>query len=94
MGQPGEFRVDGAAARRVFAGQIVSWINDVERQRKLANHQVKLCRQALVTADQQVSVLETLRDKQLAEFQFEAERREARELEESWLGAHFGEFQR
>lgn len=94
IGRPGELRVDGAAARRVYAGQLVTWLIQVEQQRILAENQVELCRQALVRADQQVKALENLRDKQLAEFQFDAERREARELEEAWMGAHAGEFRR
>ena len=94
IGQPGELRVDGAAARRVYAGQLVAWIMEVERQRTLVASQVELCRQALVRADQQVKVLENLRDRQTGEYRFAAERRETRDLKEAWLGAHAGEFRR
>lgn len=91
LGQPGTVNVDGANSRRVYASQLVAWLLDVERERTLASRQVELCREALLHADQQVQMLEKLRDRQLAEFRQNAERREARHLEEAWQAAHGGD---
>lgn len=94
LGQPGTVNVDQASTRRVYAGQLVGWILDIERERIAASQNVEQCRQALVQADQQVQALEKLRDKQLAEFKLNDERRTARDLEEAWQAAHAGEFRR
>ena len=92
LGQPGALNVDGANSRRVYAGQLVTWLLQIEQERKGATQQVELCREALVLADQQVQALEKLRDRQLAEFRLNEERREARNLEEAWQAAHAGDF--
>lgn len=94
LGAPGEVQVDGATARRAYAGQVTAWILEIDQDLQTARHNLEVRRQELVLADQQVRVLENLRDKQLAEYQSEAERRDARQLEEAWLGAHSGEFRR
>lgn len=94
LGQPGTVNVDQASTRRVYAGQLVGWILEIERERVAASENVDQCRQALVQADQQVQALEKLREKQLAEFKLNDERRTARDLEEAWQAAHAGEFRR
>ena len=94
LGRPGTVNVDGATSRRVYAGQLVTLLLDIERERTFASQKAELCRQELIKADQQVQALEKLRDKQLAEFRINEERKEARNLEEAWQAAHAGDFRR
>lgn len=80
----GAIDVDGSVSRRIYAGQLSGDISAIEQERDLVRQQVELCRQALVRADQAVKTLEKLSDRQYAEFTYEEERRESRELEENW----------
>lgn len=81
-GRGGDVDIDGSASRRFYAGQLIGDIGRIERQRALAAQQIALCRQHLLKADQAVKVLEKLEEKQRSDFQFEQERRAARELDE------------
>lgn len=94
LGRPGPVDVDRAAARRYFAGQLVGELAGLARRQELVEQQLELCRQTLVKADQDVKVLEKLEEKQRAAFQFESERRGARELEEAWQAARLTEVRR
>lgn len=94
LGEGGNVDVDGAVARRSFAGQLTWDIGGVERQRALLAEQIKFCRQALIQADQAVKSLENLAEIQRTEFVFEAERREQREIEEGWRALHAGGYAR
>lgn len=92
LGRGGRMQVDSATSRRVYAGQLILAIIQAERNRAAAETHVERCREALVVADQQVQILEKLREKQLAEYQSNQERRTAREMEEAWQAAHAGEY--
>ncbi len=57
LGQPGIVNVDSANSRRVYAGQLVTWLLQIEAERISATQQVEVCRAELVKADQQVQAL-------------------------------------
>ncbi len=86
-----EVDVDASAARRHYAVQLAANIGEIDRQRGLLARQVNACRDALVRADQAVKALENLSERQLAEFVFDQQRAEAREIEETWQAIHAGE---
>lgn len=88
---PGQVDVDGSAARRYYAGQLIGDLGGIERSRALLSAQIEHCRRALVKADQGVKALEKLADKARAELSLDQERRTARELEEAWRALHCGE---
>ena len=81
----GEVNVDAAASRRYFAGRLVADIADTERNRDLVSQQIEVCRAVLTKADQDVKVLEKLREQRQAEFLYEEDRRSTRELEDNWM---------
>lgn len=83
-----EVDVDASAARRHFAVQLTGRIGEIDRQRGLLARQIDVCREALVRADQAVKALENLSERQLAEFVFDQQRAEAREIEETWQAIH------
>jgi flagellar export protein FliJ len=84
MGGAGEVNVDASATRRVYAGQLLGSIGNIERERALLAEQIEQFRKALVLRDQGVRSLEILRDKQFAVFTYEQERSELHEVEEAW----------
>jgi flagellar protein FliJ len=84
--------IDQAATRRYYAGQITGEIQQVLRQRNVLGEQIAQCRQALVKTDQDVKVLEKLKEKQKQEFHADELRKSGRELEETWLAAHAMEY--
>ncbi len=92
LGERGSVDVDRLAARRYYAGQLVRDIHSIDHNRTLLSQQLDLCRQALTKADQDVKVLEKIAEKQLAEFQYEQQRKSERELNETWLAARVGEY--
>lgn len=83
-GQQGPLDIDRLAARRYYAGRLAGELLGLERNEELVTHQLSLCRQALLEADRDVKVLEKLEERQQADFRYEQERREGRELEEAW----------
>ena len=89
--QSGEVDVDRAAARRYYAGRMLVDMLLVDRDQEAVHEQLERCRQALLQADRDVKALEKLRDKQQAEFLYEAGCREMRELDESWMAGHLAE---
>lgn len=91
MHQPGQVEIDRSAARRYHAGQMQIDISYLDRDRNVVAEQLARCRQALIEADRNVKVLEKLRDKQQAEFTSTQSRKEARELDESWMAARIKE---
>ena len=92
FGERGSVDIDRSSARRYYAGQLVRNIHSIDDNRTLLSQQLDLCRQALTKADQDVKVLEKIAEKQLAEFQYEQQRRTEREMNETWLAAHVGEY--
>ena len=77
--------IDGAAARRFYAGQLTAEIAAVERNRDIVAEQQAICRQALSRTDRDVKILEKLEEKYRTAFLYEEERRAARELEDTWM---------
>ena len=63
--------IDQAATRRYYAGQISREIQQVLHQRHVLDEQITQCRQALVKTDQDVKVLEKLKEQQQQEFHTE-----------------------
>lgn len=92
IGAGGAVDIDRAATRRYHAGALTVEIQNLERNRAAVEGQVQLCRQALARVDQDVKLLEKLKEKQLAEYLHEQEKRSAREREDAWIGAHWKEF--
>ena len=88
----GAVDVDRAAMRRYHAGVLSLELQSIEQQRLQLAENLKKCRELLAKAEQEVRLLEKLREKQLAEFLHEEERRAGRDREEAWLGAHWAEF--
>ena len=92
LGQAGELDVDRTASRRLYAVQLSNEIRLVEQKRQELARLLEGSRQALVKADQEVKVLEKLKEKQWAQFLDAQERQTARELDEAWLATHAGEY--
>jgi len=83
--------IDASTSRRFYAAQLSGQLDAIDERRTALARQIDECRQALVRADQAVKALEKLAEKQEAEFIYQHERREARELEEAWQAIHAGE---
>jgi flagellar biosynthesis chaperone FliJ len=92
LGRKGSVDVDALSARRYHAGQLAAEKAVVEHNRQIVSQQVELCRQTLTKAEQELKVLEKLKERRLEEFQYDQERRSAHELEETWLAAHAQEY--
>lgn len=90
----GDLDVDAAVANRTYASQLAIEIAQMDHQRRVLQTHVAACRVKLVAADQAVKALEKLRDKQLAEFIADQERRQQRDLEEAWSAQQQGELRR
>ena len=76
--------IDGAASLRFYAEQLQAQIKTVIANRKIIEKQMALCRQTLARAEQDVKAMEKLSDKHHDQFQYEQNRKEAFELEETW----------
>jgi flagellar export protein FliJ len=87
----GTVDVDRTIARRYYAARLTGEIQTLTRARALVARQLEQCRQALSKSDREVKVLEKLKEKQHAEFAYEENRREIRELGETWVAAHIEE---
>ncbi|MEX2288129.1 MAG: flagellar FliJ family protein [Planctomycetaceae bacterium] len=83
LGKQGAFKIEGATARHNYISQLTGEIRLVEHQRDIVARQIELCRRAVTQAEQDVSALETLEEKQAADFRYQQQRREVRELDES-----------
>ncbi len=90
--QTGGVDVWRSASRRYHAGQLLGDVRVVERNQELVREQLQLCRQVLTKADQEVKVLEKLRERRRAEFLYEQERRTTFEVEDAWLATNAKEF--
>jgi len=92
LGRPGGIDVDAIAARRYYVGQLMGQMQMVEHQRRVIAEQIQMCRKALTKAEQEVKVLEKLKENHYAEHRYAQERRATHELEESWMASHAKEF--
>ena len=90
----GTVDVDRTISRRYYAARLTSEIQTLQRTRGLVARQLEQCRQALSFADREVKILEKLKEKQQTEFVYEENRREIRELDETWVAANFEELSR
>lgn len=88
----GRLDVDRAAMRRYHAGVMTVELQVIAQQREVVAENIRRVREVLAKMEQDVRLLEKLKEKQLAEFNATEERRAGREREEAWLGAHWGEF--
>lgn len=88
----GTVNVDQAAMRRYYAGMTSVELLTIAQQREVVAENLRRCREVLAKTEQDVRLLEKLREKQLAEFNEAEERRAGRDREEAWLGAHWQEF--
>ena len=86
--------IDRAASRRYYAGRLVAEMGLLEQRSQTLQEQIALCRRVLSEADRDVKTLEKLEEKQQAEFEYEQNRRAARELDDCWLSAHAMEYSR
>ena len=91
LGAHGEVDIERAASRRYYAGRLLGDIAAMVRQRQAVRERMELCRRDVIKADQDVKVLEKLKQKQQTVFRDDAERREGRELEDTWSAARAGE---
>lgn len=85
---PGEVDVDRAAARRFHAGSLTLDLLRCDQKLRQLQAQTAECRQRLVLADQEVRVLEKLRETQLQEWTQVQLQKEQREREEAWQAAN------
>lgn len=76
--------VDGATNLRSYASQLQAQIQTVIANRKLVEKQIAVCKQTLSRAEQDVKAMEKLSEKYRDQFQYEQNRKEAFELEETW----------
>jgi flagellar protein FliJ len=76
--------IDGVTNLRFYAGQLQAQILTVIENRKVVEKQVALCKQTLARAEQDVKAMEKLSDKYRDQFQYEQNRKESLELEETW----------
>jgi len=88
----GAVDVDAAITRRLHAGRLAVKSATVMQNLRVIDQQAESCRVALLQAERDVSVLETLRDRQRRRFEYEQLRREQREMEDAWLSSRFGEY--
>ena len=91
LGAGGDVDIDRSAARRYYAGHMLGEIQLVDRNREVVAEQLARCRETLIRSDQEVKAIEKLREKQLADFLYDQQRREHRELDEAWLATHLTE---
>jgi flagellar protein FliJ len=94
LASTGTVDVDRTISRRYYAARLAGEIQTLERTRALVAKQLEQCRQALSFADREVKVLEKLEERQRSEFMYEQNRREIRELDETWVAAHIEELSR
>jgi len=88
LGQTGSFDISKVSSRRFHASQLTAQMSGIDEQRKLLSQQIELCRQALVKSDQEVKVLEKLKERQQQEFKEHLILQENREREELFLAQY------
>ncbi|MBX3449681.1 MAG: flagellar FliJ family protein [Planctomycetaceae bacterium] len=86
--------VEQAASRRYRLQQLDRDVAEVDRQIAILEQNLEIVLKSLVTADQEVKVLEKLREQQEAAIAQERIRREQREQEDAWLAIHNQDFRR
>jgi hypothetical protein len=84
----GAVEIDRAAARRYHAAVLTGELFRLDRHRDLLEQQREAVRRAVVKADQDVKVLEKLREKQKQDWTAKTIAREDREREDQWQAAH------
>lgn len=89
MTRPGELNVEAAARRRYFVGQLDIRILILAEQIEQAHAVVEQRRQELIVADQEVRMLERLREKHVEEETAGQLRRTELELADQWQAARF-----
>lgn len=89
MGQRGHFDVDRVSSRRFHLGQLKVKIRIVDENRRQLAEKIKLCRLALVEADQDVKVLEKIRTRKQDEHTAAQVHEENLEREEAWRATQF-----
>ena len=92
LSESGRVDVDKSASRRYYAGILSTMLASIGQNRKRIGEQIELCRKALTRADQDVKLLERLKEKQQEEYDQDQERRASRDREEAWMAAHWAEF--
>ena len=91
MSRRGRVSIEGAISRRYHTGQLLGQVRLIEEKRRLVGQQLQLCRDALVKVDTDVKALERLEDRQRAEFEYRAERRNQFEREDAWMARRIQE---
>jgi hypothetical protein len=91
MSRRGRVSIEGAISRRYHTGQLLGQVRLIEEKRRLVGQQLQLCRDALVKADTDVKALERLEDRQRADFEYRAERRNQFEREDAWMARRLQE---
>ncbi len=83
-GTAGTVDIDGIAARRFHSSHLTFSMMGIDQERTLVSKQIEFCRLTLIQADQDVKVLEKLREKQQAEFNQKQEKKANHAREEAW----------
>jgi flagellar FliJ protein len=91
MSRRGRVSIEGAISRRYHTGQLLGQVRLIEEKRRLVGQQLQLCRDAIVKADTDVKALERLEDRQRADFEYRAERRNQFEREDAWMARRLQE---
>ncbi|MHC4874997.1 MAG: flagellar export protein FliJ [Planctomycetota bacterium] len=89
LSQSAALNVEAAARRRYFAGQLEIQLLLIDQQIFEARQAVDTARAALVKADQDVKVLERLREQHITEETYQANRRNEIALAEQWQSANW-----
>lgn len=84
IGSSGSVDINRISSHRYYVNQLSKDILITEQKLERVGQQAALCRKALSKADQEVKILEKLRDKQEQLFLENESRMESRELEETW----------
>jgi flagellar export protein FliJ len=85
--EPGEIDIDRLVAAHRYAVGLHAREKNLLEQRQLLAGEIECRRQSLVEADQEVQILEKLRERRRQARQAEAGRRDARQLDEAALRA-------
>jgi len=88
------YPVERAAARRYHLGQLSRQMATLDQQRQQLADSTQKVLELLVSADQDVKVLEKLSEKQAEELRRKLLNREERERDDIWLANHIQEFRR
>lgn len=82
----GKINISSQASSRYYMAQLDGQLRQVSAQIDRTNHQLELCRRAVIQADMAVKALEQLREKRKTRHLQKELKQEEQQLQELWLG--------